>query len=86
MHLLTCLACGEKTDRGPVVADRLRPLCRPCEDPGWFMALERRRGIFFSNAHEPGTPAYTSPAIARAFMDWLTRVRAERRNAGQVAA
>lgn len=81
MHLPTCLACGENTDRGPTVVGRMRPLCRTCEDPGWFMAPERRRGIFLSNATEPGTPAYDSPAIARAFMDWLNRARAERQNA-----
>jgi hypothetical protein len=78
MHLLTCLVCGIRTDSGPNIAGKLRPLCVTCFDR-WGVSDENLRGFggkvggrFFRPAPGGGV---------RAFMDWLTRRQAERRNA-----
>lgn len=74
MHLLTCLACGEKTDKGLNIAKKLRPLCGP-DVRAWDASGEGRR------AYEQGKVLLEGvrDSTARAFMDWLNRVQAEHR-------
>lgn len=75
MLVLHCKACGAPTDNGPKVAGKMRPLCEGCW-PHWPTSGECDR---YSGMR--GLPlADDARAFARAFTDWLTRVRAERRN------
>lgn len=75
MHLPTCLVCGEKTDDGPTVTEKLRALCAVCW-AAWFVDGEAKRWL-----KQPVPNGETEATMyARAFMDWLNRVRAERRN------
>lgn len=72
---LNCMACGEKTDHGPTVADAMRPLCLTHWE-AWGAGGEGKRWL-----KQPTPAGETEFAMyARAFMDWLSRVRAERRN------
>lgn len=73
---MKCLACGTETDQGPVVAKKLRPLCGPCRR-AWEASGECTRYAKQAETLLEGV----RHAEARAFTDWLTRVRTERRNA-----
>jgi hypothetical protein len=76
MHLPTCLVCGENADSGPKVAEKMRPLCRTHWDD-WAACGE---GLRYLNQPVQGR-TQEAAMFARAFMDWLTRAVAERRNA-----
>lgn len=76
---MRCLACGTETGLGARVLDVVRPLCGAHLDE-WAMSGECAR---YSNAPAKAKPKEDA-AHARAFMDWLTRVRAERRNSQEV--
>jgi hypothetical protein len=80
-----CMVCGEDTDRGPTLGGKFRPLCEShlwgwsgARGPGFAVPVagELRRA---DQQTQPGG-RHGAPEQARAFMDWLTRVRAERRN------
>lgn len=75
MTCMTCMVCGAETGSSIVIAKKVRPLCSTCHG-GWDASGERRRFAEQSAVLLAGVRA----AGGRAFMDWLNRARAERRN------
>jgi len=65
-----CLVCGADAPGGPIVGIKQRHLCDE-HRTAWAASGEAKRA--FASA--------STRAARLAFMDWLTRVRAERRNA-----